>query len=168
MPRLFKVRLRRQLGGVFGVLPDVQKRMQNPVRPIGRFLADRVMREGPGGVAHHFSRQAELPLRGGAIPWVQSQRAIRDGGLTLVDTGDLRRGWRGGAGSVTKVSKFSVLIGVDRARLPYASVFQDIGATQVGSTRGGGSVVPRRIVVSKGMVERFEEKVLDYLVRGER
>lgn len=164
------VTVKRTLGAQFELLPDARKRLADPVRPIGSFLANRVMRQGPAGVFDHFHRQAELPLKGGSNPWLQSIRALAvQGGvpgargtpLTLVDQGPYRAAWEDrGPGTVTEITARSVAVGVNPGAFPHVVVFQS--ESQV------GNVAPRPISVSKGTLERFEAAMLDWILRGRK
>jgi hypothetical protein len=146
-------------------------------RPFSR-LADRVrsldaigegairqIRFGPEGVEAQFMSQGEIG-ESGFRPWLQSQRAKRRGGLTLVDTGKYLRAWTGrGAGAIAEQQQtgrgLRIRVGVDPTQLPQVRTFQ---RTSPLVTRRGARIAQRPVRLNPGTVERIGKLVLRHVV----
>lgn len=97
------------------------------------------MRDGRGGIADQFRRQAEALQRGGYNPWPPTKPfgTRQPGPQTLVRTGRLRGAWLGGSGSTTAVAAHRVAVGVDGRAFPQAGMFMADAPTIVKPRKAG-------------------------------
>lgn len=156
----------------FRPFQSIRDRLDGDLRGLTTRLA-HTMREGEGGVNEQFLRQGELKPEGGFVRWKQSKRAKKVGGFTLIATGAYRRAWRGGEGSITRSvpsgDGVEVIIGVDTAVFPQASVFQADGPTtiKVGLKNVERVTVdPRRVSVNPKMTRAMRRDVERYFFTG--
>lgn len=157
------IEVRRRAGKIFA---DISGRLGR----IGLEKGKSIVSDMKSAVAQQFALEAEF-TESGAIPWRRSARAIRRGGKTLDDTGDLRRAWTGqGNGSIrnniTKVSGgWRIIIGVEKNandskgnQFIRAAVFQSSKPVVIGG--GGAKIYPRRVGISKTLVELAKQNLL--------
>lgn len=132
--------------------------------------AANIIRDGRGGVVEQFVRQGTLS-EGGFTPWKPSQRALRVGGHTLVDTARYFAAWRGRtSGSITRVSRsrtgVNVQVGLDPSVWPRVNVFQSDQPTRF--SRGGSSwtVAPRPVSLNRTVLEEASRALLNHITGG--
>ena len=87
--------------------------------------AAKIMRTGPKGVYRQFVDQTEY-LKKLSIPWKKtkpfgSREAPKK---TMLRTGLYRSAWIGGAGSIEKITKTTVQLGVDSGLFPQVKIHQ--------------------------------------------
>ena len=129
------------------------------LRPAGNAMIQHLRFGGTGSIEDHFLSQRYYTPRGGYAAWRPSKRAIREGNLTLVDTGAYRAAWLGqGVGSRTSRERDRVRVGVDQVRFPQVNVFQ--GDRIV---RGNA---PRRIGIGPTIVRGIRDIMLRYFATG--
>jgi len=129
------------------------------LRPIGDAIIEHLRFGGPGSIEDHFASQRYWTPRGGYVAWRPSKRAIREGNLTLVDTGAYRAAWLGqGVGQLTSKEKNRVRVTVSPQRFPQRNVFQ--------GTRTVRGNVPRRIGVNPTIMKGIRPIVLRYIAKG--
>jgi len=110
--------------------------------------AAKIMRTGTKGVAQQFRDSTEY--RGAqAIPWAPSHAFGTKPApkKTMVGTGLYRAAFLGGAGSITKISKDAVEIGVDRDLFPQVAIHQGRSASR--------TIRPKKRTASGGFAMRF-------------
>ncbi len=165
MAGFFSVRVQGRQGRRIKLFDDVQNRLrQGPLGKVGKKAADAI-RFGPDGLLDQFRREATINSRGQVTAWKPSQRAIREGNKTLVEFGNLKRAWTAkGPGSITRISKKRLLIGVNDSLFPQAKVFQAIGPTRISTTRASFTVDPRPLSLSGKSLDRVEERILDQVL----
>lgn len=165
MAKFFSVRVQGRQGRRIKLFPDVQSRLRaGPMGKAGKKAADAV-RFGKDGLLDQFRREATINSRGQVTAWIPSQRAIREGGRTLDEFGNYKRAWTAkGPGSITRISKKRLLIGVNDSLFPQATVFQAIGPTVISTTRATFTVDPRPLSLSGKSLDRVEERLLDHVL----
>lgn len=160
---------------------------------ITREIANRVMRQGAGSVAEQRRRQATQTGAGREIPWRKTKPfgKLAAPARTLHRTGALDQQWAGvGPGAITRATSTRIEIGVTG----YGALFQRRTAWLVkarklargdrrlamqlylGMVRGawiseaklkqGLRNVPRRVDVSRKMLQRTGETIMRYLPSG--
>ena len=185
-----KLQLKPGTGDIFA---GILVRMRDPVRPIGRDLLG-IMRKGPGSVDAQFQQKTEMTERG-SRPWPKTKKfgeCLPKKG-TLENTGLYRGAWTGGAGSTERITKTSISTGASEAVFPFVGILQAKKATRIFGKRKdargrflmqlaifakcgiwvsrnkieeGFVIRPRRVGVSRVMLERFRDRVLNFLIEG--
>ncbi len=181
--------------GTAPVFVTIQKRMREGAKGEGGKIIAHTARFGSGSVSDQIDRARTIGYSGSSR-WPRTKRfgnrapPARD----LVRSGAYRRGWLGGTGSITRLRRDKVTIGVDTFRFPQARVFQKRRPTRVRAKKMGAKgrskmgwflgltfdvwisdrvlfgrglrIAPRRVALNRQIAHRSAVSFREWLITG--